>query len=104
MKAPTFENVKVVGMHFRGAGIKGLVENLTPPVVFKLEREPENQYDAMAVKVFYGEHHIGYVERGQAAFLAPQMDDGTSYSCMMVDRVFENKNSYPLCTIAPETE
>ena len=57
MRAPTFPNVLVVGMHFRPNG-KAIVASLIPPVSFDLEREPENQYDMFAIKVLYEGEHI----------------------------------------------
>lgn len=102
MRAPTFTNVKVVGMHFRGEQIKSLVSSFQPPMSnLRLVREPDNEYDSMAVMVYYNEHHIGYIERGQAAFLAPHMDAGTEYTCT-VDEMMEIKNNlHPVCTLTP---
>ena len=101
MTAPTFPNVLVVGMHFRGADVVATVSNLIPPVEFQLEREPQNPYDEFAIKVNYQGEHIGYIERGQAAFISPQIDAGQYYSCTVDGMQQKGKNLHPKCTLAP---
>ncbi len=97
---PTFPNVLVVGMHFRPRG-KEIAANLLPPVAFELEREPDNQYDSFAIKVMYAGEHIGYIERGQAAFIATYMDDGVKYSCVAEEFRQVKNNLHPVVTVAP---
>lgn len=95
---------KCVGMHFRerdGIPAKAIVGNMVPPVELQLEREPENQYDIYAIKVLYENQHIGYIEKDVAAFLAPEMDEGTEFSCTVTDLVAERNNLYPVCQIVP---
>ena len=102
MTAPTFPNVLVVGMHFRGSHAVAAVSSFLPPVELQLEREPQNPYDEFAIKVFYDGEHIGYVERGQAAFISPQIDEGQKYRCTVDDLVQKGKNLHPSCTIEPD--
>jgi len=102
MTAPTFPNVAVVGMHFRGAEAKAAVESFTPPVELQLEREPDNPYDEFAIKVLYLDQHIGYLERTQACFISPQIDSGHEYSCIVTDLELRRKNLHPICTIEPK--
>lgn len=97
----TFPDVAVVGMHFRGAEAKSAVENMLPPVELELEREPGNPYDENAIKVNYNGAHIGYLERGQAAFIAPYLDEGVEFICQ-VTRLEQRKNNlHPVCDIIP---
>lgn len=104
MKAPTFTDVAVVGMHFRereGVPAKSIVANFMPPVQLTLEREPENAYDSFAVKVLYQGQHIGYIEASSSCFLAPWMDQGNVYECV-VDSLVERKNNlHPLVRLVP---
>ncbi len=102
MTAPTFPNVLVVGMHFRGAEAKATVASFVPPVELQLEREPQNPYDEFAIQVFYEGQHIGYVERGKAAFISPQMDEGQKYICTVEELTQRNNNLHPVCTIEPD--
>ena len=98
---PTFPNVLVVGMHFRPNG-KAIVESLIAPVELQLEREPENPYDGFAIKVLYEGEHIGYVERKQAMFISPWLDQGVAYRCTATDFQQIKNNLHPVVTIAPE--
>ena len=104
MKPPVFTDVFVVGMHFRerdGVPAKSIVANFVPPVELTLEREPENQFDSFAVKVFYADQHIGYIEASSACFLAPWMDQGHAYKCV-VDQLTERKNNlHPVVRLEP---
>lgn len=100
MQAPTFPGVLVVGMHFRPNG-KAIVESLVAPVAFELEREPENPYDMFAIKVLYDGEHIGYIERKQAMFISPWMDQGVDYTCVCDDFMQQKNNLHPVVTLAP---
>lgn len=104
MKAPTFPEATVVGMHFRerdGVPAKAIVANFVPPVKLELRREPENQFDTFAVKVLYQDQHIGYIEASTACFLAPWMDEGHEYSCV-VESLLERKNNlHPVVRLEP---
>jgi len=102
MTAPTFPNVLVVGMHFRGAHAVAAVGSFLPPLELQLEREPRNPYDEFAIKVLYQGEHIGYIERGQAAFISPQIDAGQKYQCTVNDLVHKGRNLHPSCTIEPD--
>lgn len=101
MHAPTFPEVMIVGMHFRPNG-KAIVESLLPPVSFDLEREPYNQFDGFAIKVLYEGEHIGYVERKQAMFIAPWMDQGIAYTCTASEFRLIKNNLHPIVSIEPE--
>lgn len=96
---PTFPSVKVVGMHFRGGGAKDVAAALDPGDSVRLEREPDNAYDAYAIKVFVEDMHIGYIERGQAAWLAPYMDDGEEPTAIVVGHEEIKNNTHPLLDI-----
>jgi hypothetical protein len=92
-------------MHFRerdGIPAKAIVGNMVPPVELELEREPENPFDIYAIKVLYEGQHIGYLEKDVAAFLAPELDEGATFTCTVIDLVSERNNLYPVCQILPE--
>ena len=98
-----FPNVLVVGMHFRGEEAKAAVQNMIPPVTLTLEREPDNRFDQMAIKVLYNNQFIGYIEAKQACFIAPHMDAGTKFTCTVMDLITKNNNLHPVCTIQEVT-
>lgn len=97
-----FTEVSIVGMHFRereGVPAKSIVANFIPPVELTLEREPENRFDAYAIKALYNGHHIGYVESAQAAYIAPWMDEGATATCTVLELREAKNNLYPIVTI-----
>lgn len=96
---PTFPNVAVVGMHFRGGGAKDVAAALNPGDAVRLEREPDNAYDSYAIKVFVEDLHIGYIERGQAAWISPYMDEGEEPVAIVVGHEQRGKNLHPLLDI-----
>jgi hypothetical protein len=101
----SFPLVRVVGMHFRGAGAKDYAAALVGGEALLLEREPENQFDSMAIKVLTpGEHsfHLGYIERGAASWIAAEMDEGFEFDCIVHDTIQDKNNIYPRVNITPK--
>lgn len=98
-----FPNVHVVGMHFRGPDAKEAAANLEPGQELRLEREPMNEYDGNAIKVFFSDLWIGYIERSQAAWIAPNMDEGRAFTCI-VQEVREVPNARGKVTLTPVVE
>lgn len=97
-------SAKVVGMHFRekeGVPAKAIVGNMVGGEVLTLEREPDNRFDAYAIKVFFQGQHIGYIEASEAAYIAPDIDDGVEFTCTVVELESARNNLYPVVTIAP---
>lgn len=101
MQAPSFPNVAVVGMHFRGEHAKAWAESVQPGTEIFYEREPDNAYDSLAIRILYNFQHVGYVERGQAAFIAPWIDDGVEFSCVVTHTEQRGKNLHPIVTFTP---
>lgn len=97
---PLFPQVEVVGMHFRGGGAKDVAAALSPGDSVRLEREPDNAYDAYAIKVFVEDLHIGYIERGQAAWIAPYMDDEKTPEAIVTGHKERNRNIHPILSIS----
>lgn len=97
-----FENVLCVGMHFRGGDAKAIAESLTAESEIRLEREPENPYDAYAIRVLIEDQHIGYIERDKAAWISPLLDEGRSATVRCTGHVLRGKNNHPLLQIEVE--
>jgi hypothetical protein len=94
-----FHEVAVVGMHFRGVRAQQIVSALSEGDLLTLDREPENPYDANAIRVLYAEEHIGYIARESAVWIAPELDEGGTATCT-VDRLeLRKKNLHPICQI-----
>lgn len=104
MKPPVFPNVAVVGMHFRerdGVPAKAIVSNFIPPTDLDFEREPSNPFDGFAIKILFDGQHIGYVEAKQAMYIAPWIDDGVEYLCVVTDLEQRGNNLHPIVTFTP---
>lgn len=99
MQTKIFPEVLIVGMHFRGEEAKATVANFLPPVGLRLEREPLNPYDSFAIKAFFNDTHIGYVERRQAMFISPWIDQGWTATCEVEELRLLKNNLHPVCTI-----
>jgi hypothetical protein len=96
---PDFPNVRVVGMHFRGGGAKDVAAAMTEATPITLEREPENPHDAYAIKVIVGDLHIGYIERGQAAWISSLVDEGASATARFTHHEEVKRNLHPIVHI-----
>lgn len=98
----TFSDVAVVGMHFRekeGIPAKGYVASFVPPVELQLEREPDNRFDAFAIKVIFNNEHIGYIEASQAMYISPLIDQGQTCTCTVLRLEQRRNNLHPICEI-----
>lgn len=117
-----FEDCYVVGMHHRGADAaqaKAIVllfdEMLKKSSSIdnhglhhlSLEREPDNEYDAYAIKVLCDGLHIGYINRaaigvseGSSMWVGPFMDETNLQPHITLTRVEAiGKNLYPVLTL-----
>lgn len=99
-----FPNVLVVGMHFRGGEAKQAAAAVPIGTVLRLVREPENQFDFNAIKVFLEDMHLGYLERGQAAWISPHMDAGIEFRCIVTDKTEQKNNIHPVVLVTDEPE
>ena len=82
---------RVVGLYYRGDGARLAVDELEPGDEVTLEPEPENKYDAYAVKVLSGSVHIGYLPKELAAYLTPPLENGVYLRTEQ-----ERQNLYPI--------
>ena len=95
----TFSNVACVGMHFRGAAAVQAAAALSEGDTLDLRREPDNAYDSNAIQVYLEDLHLGYVERDQAAWIAPLIDDGGTAEATVTSLEQRGKNIHPILTI-----
>ena len=81
-----YPRVLVTGIFYRGKDARVLADSLQNDTVLRLEREPTNDYDPNAIKVFFEDTFIGYIERGQAAWISPELDEGKSAKAEVIDK------------------
>lgn len=76
----------LVGVQFRPASAKAVVDALEIGQSLSLEREPENPYDINAVRVIDPEskEFLGFIERSMNQELAQHMDDHQPHRCTVV--------------------
>lgn len=65
--------------------IKVVAEDVKSGDILELEREPSNKHDPFAVKVFYDDQFIGYVEREFSEEVSKLIDSGVDYECEVFD-------------------
>ncbi len=70
-------NTKLAGVTFENR--QDVAGGLRPGLELELERQPENPYDPNAIAVRYGRLQIGYIKKGIAARIAPNIDAGERY-------------------------
>lgn len=98
-------DLKVVGVTFTNEGtgekradiVRELAQKSPADIKIQLVREPENQYDANAVKVIADDRQIGYIGKEYAAIIAPLMDEYEEFSTT-VKGIGEYKKR-PFCEI-----
>lgn len=90
------ENVNVVGMYFKGIRKSSdICKRIIPGQDLHLRREPWNKYDKNAVLVVLRGQNpkaIGYIKSEAAARLAPILDRGSKYDCV-ISKVFWPKGT-----------
>lgn len=94
-----FENVWCVGMHFRGPAEKEAASLLAPTSPIRLVREPDNGHDSYAIKIMLEDLHLGYVERAQAAWISPLIDEGQVATAIFDRHEQKGRNLHPILTI-----
>ena len=96
----TFEDCVVVGMHFRAEGAKQIAASLRPGDSVTLKRDPYNNHDENAIEVYVEDFHIGYIERADAAWIAPHADlDDAELTAEVTGHVQRKTNIHPVLTI-----
>jgi hypothetical protein len=101
---PDFPEVRIVGMHFRGQEAKSAAVTMPLGTILRLEREPSNIHDYNAIKAFYSDLFLGYVEGTQAAWIAPHMDTGTLFQALVTSKLEAGKNTHPVCMISADPD
>lgn len=94
-----FFPVACVGMHFRGSAAVALSKTDLDGIEPRLEREPDNPHDAYAIRVFVEDLFFAYIERNQAAWIAPLLDEGHAAHAVFEGTEERGKNTHPLLRI-----
>lgn len=74
----------LAGAQFRPKETKDLIKMLSVGDELKLQRDPENQYDSNAIKIFDEDNNwLGFVSKEEAADIAPLLDNGDEATCVV---------------------
>lgn len=68
------EQFKVVGTYFRGKETQEIVKTIPPGEPLELVPEPENPHDSNAIKIFWNNIHIGYVDKEKTNIFHTALD------------------------------
>lgn len=98
-------DLKVVGVTFtnedtgekRADIIRELMDKKPEDIKIQLVREPDNKFDANAIKVLANDKQIGYIGKEYATIMAPLMDEYEEFA-VDVKGIGEYKNR-PYCEI-----
>lgn len=106
---PDFEAL-LMGVSFRPIEAKAIVKDLEDGTSLILQREPTNKYDVNAIQVLSNDENpiepncfLGYVAKETACDLAPWMDQGWHFTCVMNGRYSESKIILDIRPILPES-
>lgn len=107
METPEF-TAPLRGARFRPQSAQDAVLKLVLNESLELEREPDNQFDSNAIRVYHPglekdneAAFLGFVAKEVAAHLAPVMDSGVKYSAMIY--AFQNALT-PILFLAPAVD
>jgi hypothetical protein len=71
----------LVGTAFKGAAAKAAIALMRPGDAVQLVREPNNQFDRLAVACHYRGLHVGYIPRQANPAIARALDAGLDVTC-----------------------
>lgn len=76
---------KLQGLKYTIGPAQDTLRNLQRDDRLDLEREPDNPHDSNAIKVKRAIYHLGYIPKEVAKELAPRMDEGDCFICLLLD-------------------
>ncbi len=79
----------IAGTSYRPSGLEDVEPFLVRGAVLRLEREPQNKFDDLAIAVYdQNRRHLGYVPRAKNEVLARVMDAGYKLSARLDNKVW----------------
>jgi hypothetical protein len=68
---------QVAGTSFRN--LQEVEPSLVNEIRLEMKREPANEYDNLAIALYFGKHKIGYIPRDKNEVIARLMDGGKAF-------------------------
>lgn len=79
--------IRLAGVTFEG-GQKNIKElNCPEGTLLTGTREPDNKFDPNAIRITYEGKYLGYIPKGFAKEIAPQIDSGAIFEFKKLDKV-----------------
>jgi hypothetical protein len=76
MKRRHFANFHIAGFTYNDGPV--IFNELKIGTILQLQRDANNQYDAKAVAINYGEHKLGYIPRNENDAISKLLEQGYS--------------------------
>lgn len=95
--APFTKEIFLLDITVAGTGYCEKIDDVFPQLqkdtMLRLQRDPNNKYDKLAIAVYYGDTRIGWVPRTKNEVLARLLDAGKN-CCMRVTECFTENDSW----------
>lgn len=77
-------NTEVAGTYYHHP--EKFAQDIVPDSIITLKREPKNQYDSLAVALYFGDLKIGYLPKAKNEVIAKLMDAGKNFSAKIKEK------------------
>lgn len=77
-------NTEVAGTYYHHP--EKFAQDIVPDSIITLKREPKNQYDSLAVALYFGDLKIGYLPKAKNEVIAKLMDAGKNFSAKVKEK------------------
>lgn len=76
---------QIAGLFYRPTYIHEIAQRINEGQTLTLEREPYNKYDKYAVRIMYGNNHIGYVPQSYSESVSENLKNKEDYFAVVID-------------------
>ena len=91
---PFQRDILVLEIHIAGTSYRENIARIEPSLetgqLLRMVREPENEYDSLAVAVYVNDFKLGYVPMAQNEVIARLMDAGKLFYCKLTSKEWKN--------------
>lgn len=95
--APFTKEIFLEDITIAGTGYCDEIDDIFPQLkedcMLRLQRDPKNEHDELAIGIYYGDTRIGWVPRKQNTVLAHLMDAGKN-CCMRVKEFYTKQDEW----------
>ncbi|GGP05937.1 hypothetical protein GCM10010992_24160 [Cloacibacterium rupense] len=81
-------NTEVAGTYYHHP--EKFAQDISPESIITLKREPQNQFDALAIALYFGDLKIGYLPKAKNEVIANLMDAGKQFSAKVKQKTIHS--------------